>query len=38
VRDRHDEKFDIAGTSTSDLDLPRVSPVPLFSQVSLCEV
>ena len=38
VRDRRDEKFEVPGTSTSDLDLLRISPVLLFSQVSLCEV
>jgi len=38
MRDRCDEKFEVPGTSTSDLYLSLVSPVPLFSQVSLCEV
>jgi len=38
ARDRRDEKFEVPGTSTSDLDLSLVSPVPLFSQVSMCEV
>ena len=38
VRDRRDEKFEVPGTSTSDFGLSLVSPVPLFSQVSLCEV
>jgi hypothetical protein len=36
VRDRRDEKFEVPGPSASDLSL--VSPVPLFRQVSLCEV
>ena len=38
LRDRRDEKFEVSGTSNSDLDLSLVSPVPLFSQISLCEV
>jgi hypothetical protein len=38
VRDMRDEEFEIPGSSTSDLYLSLVSPVPLFSPVSLCEV
>jgi hypothetical protein len=42
-RDRRDEEFEVLCSKfrkprTSDLEPSSISPVPLFSQVSLCEV